>query len=121
MSVDYQAARFLKATWNGDISIEPCFWWKNSEKRFSHVAFVVIDVLAVQTSSVSSEGTVSLAINMIGNHLASLGNDFINVSGFAQYWFVLVNKSLKTHTKLNGLQYSRWLGLDLALLWSVQF
>lgn len=84
--MDDEATSFLKATGNGDMSLEPLTWWGRNAERFPHLASVAQDVLAVQSSSVASESKLSWAGNLISDQRTSLSDEIITACMCCRSW-----------------------------------
>ncbi|KAL3363106.1 hypothetical protein AABB24_012417, partial [Solanum stoloniferum] len=61
-------------------------WWSNRGKGFSKLQPVARDVLAIQASSVASEGAFSAARFQIGEHIYSLAADSLEISVLFRDW-----------------------------------
>lgn len=76
--VDDKVTLFLKATSNGDFSLDPHSWRNQNTERCSHSASVTREVLSVQSSSVASESKLSWAGNRINDKKSLLENEMIS-------------------------------------------
>lgn len=84
--VDDEASLFLKGTSNSDHSNDVLSWWRRSAVRYSNIASVVRDVLAVQSALVASESRLSWVEHMINSQRSSLEDETVFACTCTRSW-----------------------------------
>lgn len=60
-----EIGRYIRATSWSNRGMGPLIWWKDNQHRYSNITLLSRDILAIQSSSVASEGTFSHATHVL--------------------------------------------------------
>uniref|UniRef100_A0A3Q7IM59 HAT C-terminal dimerisation domain-containing protein n=1 Tax=Solanum lycopersicum TaxID=4081 RepID=A0A3Q7IM59_SOLLC len=69
-------------------------WWRERTKGFPKLVPMVRDILAMQASSVASEGVFSAAMFQLGEHRHSLAADSLEISVLFRDWINAERRNL---------------------------
>uniref|UniRef100_A0A3Q7JAW2 HAT C-terminal dimerisation domain-containing protein n=1 Tax=Solanum lycopersicum TaxID=4081 RepID=A0A3Q7JAW2_SOLLC len=69
-------------------------WWRDRTKGFPKLVPMVRDILAMQASSVASEGVINAARFQLGEHRHSLAADNLKISELFQDWINAERRNL---------------------------